>query len=53
MDGRKLLYLIATFNHLFEMFCTKYGKKITSGEEFCGYCRITIPITPEQQEIRD
>ena len=33
------------------MFCTKCGKKITSGAEFCGFCG--TPITPEQQEIRD
>ena len=33
------------------MFCTKCGKKITLGAEFCGFCG--TPITPEQEEIRD
>ena len=33
------------------MFCTKCGKKISSGAEFCGFCG--TPITQEQEEIRD
>ncbi len=33
------------------MFCTKCGKKISLGAEFCGFCG--TPITQEQEEIRD